>query len=318
MKGPVDARPASLQSPAPTPAPARATLLGVLAGIACVFVWGGQAVVSRMSVLDGLTAADVAFLRFAAAGIVLLPWAVRRPAIMAGLGRRRAAALTLLVGTPYSLILIFGISFAPAIHQSTMTGGLIPVVGALLAWRVFGDRPTALRLAGLALAVGGLVLFAWEGLVGDAREGAWRGHVLFAAGACMWATFGTLLRAWAVDAVAATVAVSVLSLGTLPLLPLLFPMNLLEAPLSAVLLQAVYQGLLVGVVALFLYARVVTLLGPAPATLFIPLNPIVAAVLGDWLLSETPTVLELAGMAVVIVGLAAAFSAGLRRPPAPG
>src|SRR5260370_8726445 len=76
---------------------------GLGLGILCALIWGMQAVVSRRSVLDGLSAADVTILRFLVAGAVLLPVALGvRPIIVGELGWRRALVLTLLAGPPHT------------------------------------------------------------------------------------------------------------------------------------------------------------------------------------------------------------------------
>ena len=66
---------------------------------------------------------------------------------------------------------------------------------------------------------------------------------------------------------------------------------------------------LVGVGALFLYTQTVALLGAGRATLFLPLNPAVTAIAAAMLLGEVPTAPEIAGMALVIVGMTIALSA---------
>jgi hypothetical protein len=52
--------------------------LGRSLGILCAMIWGGQAVMTRLSVAQGLTPADVTLLRFAVGGLALAPLALRR------------------------------------------------------------------------------------------------------------------------------------------------------------------------------------------------------------------------------------------------
>jgi drug/metabolite transporter (DMT)-like permease len=124
----------------------------------------------------------------------------------------------------------------------------------------------------------------------------------------MWAYFGLLAGCWNVRAVDATAAIAVLSLLGTPIWAMLIGMRLWNASLSAVLLQAIYQGLLVGVLATFLYMRVVALLGSVRAALFLPLVPIVTALTGAVLLGEHPSYLEIAGMLLVAAGMTLALA----------
>src|SRR5262249_56711798 len=119
---------------------------------------------------------------------------------------------------------------------------------------------------------------------------AWRGDLLFVVSSVMWAYFGLLAGRWRVRPIAATTSIAVLSLLGSPLWAMLVPMRLMHASWAASALQAIYQGLLVGVLATFLYMRVVVLLGSVRAALFLPLGPIVTPLTGAILLAETPKV----------------------------
>jgi drug/metabolite transporter (DMT)-like permease len=174
-----------------------------------------------------------------------------------------------------------------------------------------GERTGRARLLGIALIVVGIAVFSWEALIGaGVRAGAWRGDLLFVLTAVMWSSFGLLARHWRVDAIEGTACICVLSLLSIPIWAPLLPVRLLEASVAALALQALYQGLLVGVVSLFLYTRCVALLGPTRAALFVPLVPVVAAAGGALLLGEHPSVREVAGMLTVIGGMVVALNPG--------
>src|SRR5262249_41686380 len=67
-------------------------------------------------------------------------------------------------------------------------------------------------------------------------------------------------------------------------------------------LQVVAQGLLAGVLAIYLFARSVSLLGASRASTFPALVPAFGIVIGYLALGEIPTVYQLAGLAVVALG----------------
>jgi drug/metabolite transporter (DMT)-like permease len=294
-------------------APASSRLaIGFACGILASAIWGVQSVVSRQSVADGLSAGDVTALRFLAASLVLLPFAIRRlkPFPVGRLGWKKALILTALIGPSYSLILVGGAHFAPALHSSVISPGLIPVATALLAVFVLGDRISPLRVIGLAVIVAGIAVFSFEAMANTpTREGAWIGDLLFVLIAVLWSVFGLLARRWGADAVEVTMATCLLSVPLLPLLALVQPVNLLQVPFSAIALQALYQGVLVGAVALFLYTESVAILGAARAALFLPLVPVVTALAGSALLGEHASPLEIAGMALAIIGMVVALKA---------
>lgn len=305
----------------PTPASAafdRSRLArGIAAGAGAALIWGLQSVVSRQSVAEGLTAGDVTVLRFAVAGLVLMPLALRmRPFAIGALGLRRALTLTVLIGPLYSLLLVGGAAFAPAIHASVIASGANPVLAMLVGVLYARERAGPLRALGALMIVCGLILFSWHALVdAGARQGAWRGDLLFCCNAVLFVTYARLVQAWNVPARAATTTVSVLSLLTLPLWAFALSSGFAQASAIAILWQALVQGLGVGVVATLLFTACVELIGPVRAAMFIPLMPITTAVAGALMLSEWPQPLEWAGTAVVLAGMALAFAAPVTRYP---
>ena len=82
-----------------------------------------------------------------------------------------------------------------------------------------------------------------------------------------------------------------------------------DAAPGEVALQAVFQGILSAFVALFLYARAVSLLGSARGAVFAALVPATATLLAIPILDEWPSLLQMTGVAVVSVGMC--FALGL-------
>lgn len=284
--------------------------LGILCGLLTSVIWGVQSVVSRHAMLIDLTPADVTILRFVSAAAVLLPWALRhmRPFPVGALGWRRAWIMALLIGPLYSLLLVGGAHFAPALHSSIISPGLIPVFTALFVFLVTGERAGRMRLAGLGIIVLGIGIFSRDALAAaPSRPDAWIGDLLFVLIACLWSIFGLLARRWDASSLEVTGASCLLSVPLLAIVALVLPVHMARAPFAELLLQALYQGVLVGVVALYLYARTVAMLGAAKATLFLPLVPVVTAAASALLLAESPTPMELIGMAVVVTGMLVAF-----------
>ena len=284
--------------------------LGILCGLLTSVIWGVQSVVSRHAMLIDLTPADVTILRFVSAAAVLLPWALRhmRPFPVGALGWRRAWIMALLIGPLYSLLLVGGAHFAPALHSSIISPGLIPVFTALFVFLVTGERAGRMRLAGLGIIVLGIGIFSRDALAAaPSRPDAWIGDLLFVLIACLWSIFGLLAKRWGASSLEVTAASCLLSVPLLAIVALVLPVHMVRAPFAELLLQALYQGVLVGVVALYLYARTVAMLGAAKATLFLPLVPVVTAAASALLLAESPTPMELIGMAVVVTGMLVAF-----------
>jgi drug/metabolite transporter (DMT)-like permease len=278
---------------------------GMMWGGAAVAIWGTYLAFARANVSAGVLPADLAFVRYAVAGALMLPWLLRHsPATMAGIGWGRAAVLATLAGPLFILVGASGFLFAPLSHGAVVQPATITIAGLVLGALVLKDRLTRGRAAGAAVIVAGLALVAGPGaLVGGTR--ALAGDALFACAGLMWAGFVVLSRRWGVSPIAATAVVAVLSaavfapvyLATRGLDPLL------AQPAAALIQQVIVQGVLSGVVAVFAFGRSAQLLGAARSAAFPALVPVVATLAGIPVAGELPTALQVAGLAVVTAGL---------------
>jgi drug/metabolite transporter (DMT)-like permease len=278
-----------------------------------MLLYAGQFVLSRWSIQRTLSLWDLAALRFAAAGLLLLPVVLRHGlAGAAGLGWGRSLVLALSAGGPYTLIMFAGLALAPAGHGAVIIPGATPVVSTMLVWLWFGQRPWPARLAGLALVVAGLVLVGWPGISGAAGEGVWLGDLLFIVAGVLWGLFTVLARRWQVDPLRATAMVWTLALAYLPIYGAFAGASLLQAPRGEVVFQALYQGVGVAILALALYAWAIRELGASIASLLMPLVPVLGMLLAVPVLGEVPGPVQLVGMLAVSVGMALAAR---RAPP---
>jgi drug/metabolite transporter (DMT)-like permease len=88
--------------------------------------------------------------------------------------------------------------------------------------------------------------------------------------------------------------------------------GIVAAPWRDLVVQGIFQGVLSAVVALLLYTRAVAILGAARGAVFAALVPAFSLLVAIPLLRETPTTLQLAGVAIVTVGMVLAL--GLHDP----
>jgi drug/metabolite transporter (DMT)-like permease len=283
-------------------------VLAVAAGVLAALIYGGQFVVTRWSMQRTLSSWDLAALRFAVAGVLMLPIVLRHG--IGAIGWKRSLALAITAGAPYTLIMQAGLVVAPAAHGAVIVPGATPVVSAVLLWLWVGERPWPAKIGGLALIVIGLVLVGWPALSGGGDDVVWVGDLLFVAAAVLWGLFTVLTRLWSIDPIRGTAVVWVMSLAYLPFYVALSGSSLLQAPRGEVVFQAVYQGVGVAVIALVLFSRAIRVLGVSSASLFMPLVPVFGVLLGVPVLDEVPAAIQLVGMAGVTVGIALAAARG--------
>jgi drug/metabolite transporter (DMT)-like permease len=297
--------------------PAPRIAIGIVAGLLGILIYAGQFVITRWSIQRTLTLWDVAALRFAVAGALMLPLLMRygfRDA--AGIGWRRAIVVGITVGAPYTLLLFAGLTLAPAAHGAVIISGGTPIMSALLVSLWFGERLSAGRIAGLATIFIGLLLVGWPSLFDGGHGYVWVGDLLLLGASALWGAFTALTRRWQVDPLRGAAVVWVLALAYLPFYVALAPTRLLTAPPGEVVFQATYQGIGVAVLALFLYTYATRALGPTSASLFMPLIPVIAVLLGIPVLGEVPSAVQLVGIVVVSAGMVLATIPSSRRTAA--
>lgn len=282
-------------------------VLGLALGVASSIIWGGHAVVARPALAgQGFHPLDLAAFRYAPAALLLGPLAWSARATLARIGLPRLGALALFGGAPNLLLFLWALVYAPASHGGTVAPMTVPIAGALLAIPLIGEWPSRGRALALLVMAAGVLMIGWDGVAG-AHPGAWRGDILLLLAGSTWAVFTLLLRRWQVPAIPATAAVTILSaIVVLPLwLPLRAPV-VLDLPPGAILLHVATQGLVLGALAMFLYARAVELLGPTRAATLSIMVPVTALLLAALLLREPISFLQGMGASLAVGGMLAA------------
>jgi drug/metabolite transporter (DMT)-like permease len=128
---------------------------------------------------------------------------------------------------------------------------------------------------------------------------------MFFTSSILWAGFTVMLRHWRLEAIRATTVVSVLSLiVTVPAYLAWRGFDYLIAlPVGAMALQGLVQGAGQGVITLIAYGRSVAFLGVSRAVLFPAVVPAISIVIGIPIVGEVPNPVQVAGLALVTVGL---------------
>ena len=304
--------------------------VGLAAAFITVLIWTGFIVIARASVKGTLTPFDIGLARILGASLVLAPlgaWLVRRdsaaaldPALvgirgsslfgLSPLSLRVTAICGLFGSTLYAALAYSGFFYAPAAHASVLMPGSLPLWTALLALPLLGLRITPVRALGLALIVAGDLLVGGASLL-QAFDGGqvWKGDVLFVVASMCWASYSVLARRFALDAVRATVAITVFALMTyVPIYGLLLitgvlHSQLLAAPVGEVLFQMGFQGLGSVVISGITFTRMVQHYGPVRSTMITALVPGLSALAAVYFLGEPLYWNLLAGLALVTAGI---------------
>ncbi len=291
----------SLTVTARAAAPKHGTTLGIACGAGSALCWAAGFVAARHGVLIGMSPLVLSLHRYVWAGLALLPIAALGGfGDLGRIGPWRAVTLTLFGGLPLALWSYYGYIYVPLGHGAIIQPSCAALGGLVLSHLVLHEGLPLRRVFGAAAIIAGLVIIGIEALHTIGAQGFF-GDMLFVAAGSSFAMFGMLLRLWRISAMPAVALTSIVSLVGLPLM--LFDVNnFIAAGLAQNLLQAIVQGVFAGAGGVYLFTRAAILLGAGRAALFPALVPPFTLLIGFVTLGEAPSISQLIGLAVVVIG----------------
>jgi drug/metabolite transporter (DMT)-like permease len=202
---------------------------------------------------------------------------------------------------------------------STVLGNLQVVLVGPAAWLVLGERPRNRALAAMPIALGGVVLIS--GVVGSAAYGSHpvRGSIYGALTGVAYTGFLLLLREGARDLrrVAGPLfdATLVSALGCAAIGAVVGELDLL--PSLAATGWLILLGLSSQVVGWLLISGSLPRLPAAITSVLLTLQPVLSVLFAALIFGESPSAVQLVGVALVLCGLLVASTARVQREPAP-
>ena len=270
-----------------------------LAGALVVLIWSGWITISRYGVHSLLTPADITLLRYGTAFIIIFPLILKYPWKKSSLHQYLIVGLG--VGFPYTMVSFYGLMEIRAAHAGVLVNGMLPVFGAIAAWLYFKQRVSLVRYGAILLIfmanlvmIGGN-LFSFDQLLG----------VFLLLSAAVIYTFYMLgVRLWKFTW--RDVLVIIPAVNFVLFLPFwfFFPSTGFQVPISEILLQATYQGIVVNLVALPCVAYAIRHLGTITVSLFMSFVPVITALFAWLMLGENLSGLEITGIVGCTAGLA--------------
>ena len=276
--------------------------IAIALGLLSALIWGAHSSVSVLAISQGWTIFDITATRVAGGLLISLPWFLWQLSKRKEIPWLKALALTCFAGVPFSLINIAGLQFAPVTHGAAISLGMVPVLAGLLSKPILGQAVSRDHWLALLLILSGI------GAIWIGTSISWRyalGDLCFLIGALLWALYAIYLRHWAIKPAEAAFYTS---LGSAPYLIWYALDGAWPDSSSATIgLQLVYQGMIVGVLAVFFYGKTVSVLGPQLGSLFSALPPVIVPVVAGMLLDYQSDSYEYIGITLVITGMLIAF-----------
>ncbi|MDP2229218.1 MAG: DMT family transporter [Moraxellaceae bacterium] len=272
---------------------------GYLYAAACVLIWSGFVLISRVAGKTPLNGFDLTALRFGTAAVLLLPvwWRWARVPLFTP----QMLVLVATGGIGYALLVYSSFRFAPAAHGAVLLSGLLPFFVTAVAWWRLKEAPRQSlwqALVCIALGVGAL---GWHSLKDLSQT--WPGDLMMVGASFLWALYTILVKQSGFTPWQTTTGVALLSaLIYLPVYALLLPKGITAVPLHDVLVQAFYQGVLVVILAMLLYMQAMVRLGPTRLGAVMATVPAVAGISATLILGEPFTAFLVAGLVLTSAG----------------
>ena len=269
---------------------------------ATIVIWAGFAINMRSASVSSLATGDVALLRFAVPAVLLFPWwkaTWRRARTQSMLS---TLAIVVGAGLPFMLLVSWGASQTSAALVGTVTPGVVPLYVALYSVFILRKKIGWVRSVGVALISAGVM----TALVGTGASLSW-GVVPLLAGGLLWACYTIALSSVSYKPLEIAVLLSVPSsvFALIAVAVGLLPSEIFagHAAVKDVLLFALIQGVIVGIISTVLYSYATKNIGSLKASGFGALSPVLSTLVAIPLLGEVPSVTTLLCLGFVTSGV---------------
>ncbi|MDQ2912318.1 MAG: DMT family transporter [Chloroflexota bacterium] len=281
------------------------SLLTPLAAFCVALAWSGSWITGKLA-LASAPPLEISTVRFVIAALVLAAIAIATRTDL-GRGSLWPVVLAGVFGYfAYNAFVFVGLAMAPASDGALIVPTLIPVLTAVAASFV-GERLTATKLAGFALASFGAALVIAAGQTGDEISSRRLiGDLLMLLGAGCWAIYtvlGTIALRTRSPLAVVTIAAPI---GAV----LLFPLGFFEKRYAdvaswdaAVWLNVLYLALAGSVASFILFYWVVRRVGAGVAAMTSYFVPVLTLAMAVVLLGDRPQPLQLVGGLVILAGV---------------
>jgi len=289
--------------------PSYAATRGTYAKLVAVpAIWGGTFIAGRILAL-AVPAAVGSLLRFVVAVVALLAAAWWLEGGLPRLTRRQLVGTVLLGFTgifAYNLFFLGALARLPASRTSLIIA-LNPIVTIAAASLLLGERMSARRWLGVAVALGGVWIVVSRGdVLGSVSGAVGLGELLMFGGVCSWAAY-TLIGRRVLEGLTPLAATTWASLWGVALLAIAALPHVRYVGIGdltlPVVLSVLYLGVLGTAVGFVWYYQAVQRLGAARTVIFNNLVPVFGATFGVLLLGEPLLPSMLLGGAIAVAGV---------------
>ena len=264
-------------------------------------IWGGFTITSRLNAIWHISPWDITALRFLLAFCILMPILIYKKDT-AFLWKKEPFILAMLGGVAYCLTCYSAFHYVPAAHAAIFLNGCLPLCTAIAAFVLFKQPFDKHTWASLSIMLCSILAMSY--LMYQATGVAFSlGDGLFFMSAIWWGIFTVLLKQWKLSAWHAMAGVAIWSaIVYVPLYLLFFPKHLNEPSIEHLVIETIFHGIFVVIIATLTYVEAIKRLGAFKAGSIVTLAPFIAALIAVPLLGEPLSVAILCGLIGMGIG----------------
>jgi drug/metabolite transporter (DMT)-like permease len=270
-----------------------------VAAILAVFIWSCWITLSRLGVQTSLTPYDITFLRFSTAALITLPFSLKynwrevkwRPILLVALG----------CGFPYTMFSFIGLKTIKAANAGVLVNGMLPVIGIFFTLFWFKEKVSKLKY----LAIFILLVANWTMTNFSASFSISYLPGIFAllSAALVFSIYMAATKRWGYGIKDVIAFVPLVNAVLFLPIWLWNPSAIWDSPLQDIMIQVVYQGIVVSIFALLLITYAVNKLGSETMSVYLSYVPVATAILAYFFLNESLSVQEQIGIVLCSLGL---------------
>ena len=264
-------------------------------------IWGGFTITARLNAIWHISPWDITALRFSLAFCILMPILIYKKDT-AFLFRKEPFILAMIGGLAYCLTSYSAFHFVPAAHAAIFLNGCIPLCTALAGFLLFKqpfDKHTWISLIIMLLAISAMSFLMYK----ETGVAFGFGDLLFFISAIWWGLFTVLLRQWKLSAWHSMAGVAIWSaIIYVPIYLLFLPKHLDQASTAHLIMQTLFHGIFVVIIATLTYVEAIKRLGAFKTGSIVTLAPFIAAIIAIPLLNEPLSLAIICGLIGMGVG----------------
>ena len=264
-------------------------------------IWGGFTITARLNAVWHISPWDITALRFSLAFCILMPILIYKKDT-AFLFRKEPFILAMIGGLAYCLTSYSAFHFVPAAHAAIFLNGCIPLCTALAGFLLFKqpfDKHTWISLIIMLSAISAMSFLMYK----ETGVAFGFGDFLFFVSAIWWGLFTVLLRQWKLSAWHSMAGVAIWSaIIYVPIYLLFLPKNFDQASTPHLIMQTLFHGIFVVIIATLTYVEAIKRLGAFKTGSIVTLAPFISAIIAIPLLNEPLSLAIICGLIGMGVG----------------